>query len=285
MNKKNKVLLGAIGLVLLSGIAATSSTFAWFTTVRTASISYGDAAVYSRDGNLNVTFKSSLNTVDKNTTAATQALVLTGTNRVTDISGDGLAFHKPVWSTPGSVASSITALTMTGAGAADDYWVDFTVTLSRDNELDDEGFKVYLGNETNIVGKTDGAQQALNDSVVPATRLAVIRGSEVVMRWTPNEELGAKYLAAPGTGAYGTTTHELKNDTQLVHGAFVDYTTQAAAAAGGTKGAVIADLSSGIAKQVDVTFRAWIEGCDTQTENEIIGGVFNVIIDLYALAA
>ncbi len=283
MNKKNKVLLGAIGLVLLSGIAATSSTFAWFTTVRTASISYGDAAVYSRDGNLNVKFKNSLNTVDPNTPDATQELKLTGTNRVTDISGDGLAFYKPVWSNQTDVASSITALTMTGEGAADDYFVDFTVTLSRDNELNDAGFKVYLGSDTKIFGKTDAEHQTLNDSVVPATRLAVIRNNDVVMRWTPNEETNAKYLA-PGTGAYGTTTHELKSDTKLVHGVFVDYTTQADAATGGTKGAVIADLSSGIAKEVDVTFRAWIEGCDAQTENAIIGGVFNVIIDLYALA-
>jgi len=58
--QKNKVLLGAIGLVLLSGIAATSSTFAWFTTVRTASISYSKATVQSSDGNLAIEYKSSL---------------------------------------------------------------------------------------------------------------------------------------------------------------------------------------------------------------------------------
>jgi hypothetical protein len=62
MNKKNKVLLGAIGLVLLSGIAATSSTFAWFTTVRTASISYSEATVQASDGNLAIEYLSSLNT-------------------------------------------------------------------------------------------------------------------------------------------------------------------------------------------------------------------------------
>ena len=47
MNNKNKILLTSVGLAMLSGIAATSSTFAWFTTTRTASVSYSSATVTS----------------------------------------------------------------------------------------------------------------------------------------------------------------------------------------------------------------------------------------------
>lgn len=276
MNKKNKVLLGAIGLVLVSGIAATSSTFAWFSTVRNANIAYGDATVYTKDGNLEIKFKESKNTLNPNTREATNDLTLTGTNKVTDISGDGLNFYKPVWSSKEDVASKIDEVTQ-----ANDFYVDFTITVSRVDDYNDKGFKVYLGEGTEIVDKEGADNQALN-SVVPATRLAVIVGNVVVLRWTPEAETNAQYLVS-GTGdAYGTTTHALKNDTELKHGAIKTYTTQAAAADADDT-FMVADLST--ETEVDVTFRAWIEGCDEQTVNEIIGGVFDVNIALYALAA
>ena len=112
MNKKNKVLLGAIGLVLLSGIAATSSTFAWFTTVRTASISYSEATVQSSDGNLAIDYQSSLNTWSGAPTYDAEAnkVTIAGANKVTDISGDGKTFYKPVWTTPVSALQALKQL-------------------------------------------------------------------------------------------------------------------------------------------------------------------------------
>lgn len=130
MNKKNKVLLGAIGLVLLSGIAATSSTFAWFTTVRTASISYSEATVQSSDGNLAIEYLSSLNTWNGEPSYDEDAnkVTIAGANKVTDISGDGKTFYKPVWTTPVSAASNIETVPTTGdPGVADGFYIDFTV--------------------------------------------------------------------------------------------------------------------------------------------------------------
>ena len=54
MNKKNKVLLASVGLAIFSGIAATSTTFAWFTTTQNASLSFNSATVETQDNNLNV---------------------------------------------------------------------------------------------------------------------------------------------------------------------------------------------------------------------------------------
>ncbi len=48
---------------------------------------------------------------------------------------------------------------------------------------------------------------------------------------------------------------------------------------------MVAELASGDATETEITFRAWIEGEDAQTVNDIIGGVFNVNIALYALEA
>ena len=105
MNKKNKVLLTSVGLALLSGIAATGSTFAWFTTTRTASVSYSKATVKSGQSNLLIDYVSSLNTMTES--QAGSLLTLTGGNMVTDISGNGLNFYKPVWSANPAIASSI----------------------------------------------------------------------------------------------------------------------------------------------------------------------------------
>ncbi|MFA5486354.1 MAG: hypothetical protein WC275_04680, partial [Bacilli bacterium] len=275
MNKKNKVLLSTVGLLLLSGIAATSSTFAWFTTVRTAKVNFGDAEVVTKSGNLAISYVTSANTGVTSTQTA-EVVTITGTNKVTDISGDGKTFYKPVWADSiANVASVINDVTAT----ADGHYVDFTIKVSRENDIDDNGLKVYLGEGTEIVGKTDSDpdQLALNNSVVAATRLAVLDDEgEVILRWAPEAETPAKYLVA-GTGAYSTTTHQLENDTELKSGEISDYTTIAAADAAGYR---VADLASGTTTETEITFRAWIEGEDAQTVNDIIGGVFNVNIAL-----
>lgn len=278
MNKKNKVLLSTVGLLLLSGIAATSSTFAWFTTVRTAKVNFGDAQVVTKSGNLDIEYVNSANT-GVTASQAAEVVTITGTNKVTDISGDGKTFYKPVWvDSNASVASVINDVTAT----ADGHYVDFKIKVSRSNDVSETGLKVYLGAGTEIVGKTDASQQSLNDSVVAATRLAVLNSSgNVMFRWAPVAETGAKYLV-PGTGAYTTTTHKIESDTALKSGTIADFTTITAADAAGY---MVADLASGTTTETQITFRAWIEGEDAQTKNNIIGGVFNVNIALYALEA
>lgn len=282
MNKKNKVLLSTVGLLLLSGIAATSSTFAWFTTIRTAKVNFGDAEVVTKSGDLAIEYVGSANT-GVTATQAAEVVTITGTNKVTDISGDGKTFYKPVWADSNAmVASVINDVTSTANG----HYVDFTIKVSRSNDIADNGLKVYLGAGTEIVGKTDtdSDQQALNDSVVAATRLAVLDDAgEVILRWAPVAETSPEYLVAgTGTGAYGTTTHQLESDTALKSGEISDFTTIAAADGAGF---LVADLASGTSTDAVITFRAWIEGEDAETTNDIIGGVFNVNIALYALEA
>ncbi len=280
MNKKNKVLLGAIGLVLLSGIAATSSTFAWFTTVRTASISYSEATVQSSDGNLAINYKSSLNTWSGEPTYNAEAnkVTIAGANKVTDISGDGKTFYKPVWTTPVSTASSIETVKTTGsAGVADGFYIDFTVGLSRDNAVDENGLKVYLGTGTTIAAKDPGNSK--DTGAVKAARLAVIdHEGNVKVRWAPEQETEAKYITT-GTGPlYGVSGFETTTDSTYKHG---EITSAGSKAAADQAGFLVADLSKNEATERDVTFRIWLEGEDSDCNNDILGGVFNVNIALY----
>jgi len=280
MNKKNKVLLGAIGLVLLSGIAATSSTFAWFTTVRTASISYSEATVQSSDGNLAIQYLSSLNTWSGEPSYDEEAnkVTIAGANKVTDISGDGKTFYKPVWTTPVTAASSIETVPTTGdPGVADGFYIDFTVRLSRDNAVAENGLKVYLGTGTTIAPKDSSNPK--DTGAVKAARLAVIdHEGNVKVRWAPEEETGAKYITTGTSSLYGVSGFETTTDSNYKHGEITSADSKAAADAAGF---LVADLSKNEANERDVTFRIWLEGEDEDCNNDILGGVFNVNIALY----
>ncbi len=281
MNKKNKVLLGAIGLVLLSGIAATSSTFAWFTTVRTASISYSEATVQSSDGNLAISYQSSLNTWSSDPTYDAEAnkVTIAGANKVTDISGDGKTFYKPVWTTPVSAASSIETVPTAGVpGVADGFYIDFTVRLSRDNAVAENGLKVYLGSGTTIAPKDP--ENSKDTGAVKAARLAVIdHEGNVKVRWAPEEETGAKYITTGNGSLYGVSGFETTTEsTTYKHGEITSADSKDAA---DQAGFLVADLSKGVANQANVTFRIWLEGEDSDCNNDILGGVFNVNIALY----
>lgn len=280
MNKKNKVLLGAIGLVLLSGIAATSSTFAWFTTVRTASISYSEATVQSSDGNLAIEYKSSLNTWSGTPSydPAANKVTIAGANKVTDISGDGKTFYKPVWTTPVSTASSIEPVPTTGdPGVADGFYIDFTVRLSRGNAVAENGLKVYLGTGTTIAPKDSSSDK--DKGAVQAARLAVIDHEEnVKVRWAPEEETEAKYITTGDGELYGVSDFKTTTDSDYKHG---EITSAESKAAADLAGFLVADLSKGVANEANVTFRIWLEGEDKDCNNDILGGVFNVNIALY----
>ncbi|HKM11549.1 MAG TPA: hypothetical protein VJZ05_04260, partial [Bacilli bacterium] len=207
--------------------------------------------------------------------AKVSSLSLVGGMDITDISGDGLNFYKPVWSATENIASAINAVT-----ASVGNWVEFTVTISRDNVT---GMKVYLGAGTSITPKTALDEQDLK--AVAASRLAVINvdteDSPVVeCIYTPSDASHSYLTAAAGTAVYGIDGYT-KEDTyagDLVTGTLATQTTIGLADAAKT---LVADLSTKMS--ADVTFRAWLEGEDTDAINEAISGVFDINISLFGL--
>lgn len=172
---KKKLTVG-FSLVLLSGLAAVSGTFAWFGTNRTAFISFTDATIRSRSGNLNVKYIKSFNTMEANekTDAFGDALINLTVDKsveeakyVTDISGHGLDFYKTSWSGLKNTnntrlegesqfkAGQIDEIEIKEAGDADGFFIDFTLEISRDNKGSDHGLLVYLGNGTRILPKVE----------------------------------------------------------------------------------------------------------------------------------
>ena len=280
MNKKNKVLITSIGLALFSGIAATSSTFAWFSAVQNASVSFNSAEVQYEENDLSVAYKSSLNTGI--TAGGTEnALTLTGANMVTDISGNGLNFYKPLWDaaldTPSArVAYDIDQLATAVAGDADGYFVDFTLTISR-TSTGDNGMKVYLGSGSGIAPVT--ASDDEDEQAVLGARLAVIDASNaLLLTYAPADVSHSYIVAATGEELYGVSDFDTASTTAV--SSFTNYATVALANA--ASAVVIADLST--ATSADVTFRAWLEGEDADTINDAIGGIFKINLNLYGLS-
>lgn len=292
MNKKNKILLSSVALLLVSGTAVTAGTYAWFTTVRSATISYSSATVRTAEGNLNVAYKSSLNTLAADT-ATEGVIALTGANKVTDISGDGISFYKPVWNahdTDRTQADTIEDVSST----ADGYFIDFTVTISRTNvDPEANGMYVYLGQGTSISAVNSG--NPADVAAAAAARLAVVGYSDRTVSgtaatkfiWAENPAASSQYLASAETGttAYGVDAYQLTsvtaaNDGDLLYsGAITNVNIPANSVL-----PKVADLSFDGATPLtteDVTFRVWLEG--TAVGNSALNGVFKVNLDLYAL--
>ncbi|OQC50067.1 MAG: hypothetical protein BWX57_00512 [Tenericutes bacterium ADurb.Bin024] len=285
MNKRNKRLGTVVTLLFISAIAATSGTLAWFTTVRTASVTYGDAEVYMRDSDLMVTYKSSLNSLSATSEVdGITKITITGTNEVTDISGNGINFYKPRWNSDNTTASFINTVPSTNPGDADGYFIDFTLTLSRSAGEDPLNLYVFLGQNTALLPADPANQEDVR--AVRALRMAVISYDNndsdtgtpsVDILYAPETETNPQYLQLGSGGAYGLTTHELVPAT-VKSDAFETHYTIADSQAVYPE---IAVLPIGTVS-ADVTFRVWIEGTDIHAVENIIGGKFKIKLDLYS---
>lgn len=286
MNDKRKV-VAIITVLFMSAIAATSGTFAWFVTNRTATINYGQASVYSDQGDLEVDFKHSLNSNTNNSkNPLTNEVTISGDHEVTDISGDGIDLYNVVWSATSNIAQSITRIADVAVGDIDGYFIDFTLTVSRDPQAD--GFKVFLGEHTALLPNNENEPKDVG--ILDALRMVVINYDDndadtgnpsIIIRYTPSIEGGAKYIAADiNETTFGRVGFDLVSDNDLKSHAFETNTLIDDAE---DVYPAVADLT-GLTTSADVTFRFWIEGMDAQATNDYLGGVFNVVLDFYALS-
>lgn len=285
MKNKKQLILSLLALVLVSGLAATSSTFAWFTSTRTASLTFSSATVENRSSDLKVSYVGSQNTFTT-VDPTDNDIALTGGNRVTDISGNGIDLYKPVWASDANVASVINKVTPNGvgvAGAADGYYIDILLKVERTStNANPKGLKVYLGENTAIAPVDSG--NAKDVDAVKASRMAVIgyddasRTNPAIKHlYAPEVEASAKYLVENAAeSAYSLSGYELVSAIGLKSDAFVTETLQADATY------EIANLMT--ASEAYVGFRFWIEGTDAETINDkALGGMFKVNLDVYSL--
>lgn len=287
MNKKSKLLLTSVGLAVLSGIAATGSTFAWFTATRTASLSYSKATVETTTSNLKISYLGNAGTFSDPSGGITNVteLDLLGGAAITDISGDGLEFVKPVWSATSTIASDINSVDT----AVGNY---LEVSISVINE-GSSVLNVYLGEGTGISAHD---QEAASQKALKAARLAVITGEEgttladqvqfiivadendTVHEYLSAESVDATFPLNFGNGDVDTYIETYEN---VIHQD--DIETKHLISDANAIGAKLGVIEGN--SDLKVTFRLWIEGQDPDAVNDAIGGVLDFAADIYALEA
>lgn len=329
---KKRTILPIAGLVILSGIAAVSGTFAWFQTDRTATITFTDATVRSKGSNLVIEYVGSDNTMAAGSTAPGVITPVSGNAEIdlaidtasdaqfiTDISGNGVDFYKPNW---GHVANPNTAKIdgvsnykaheINAIQDADGHYIDFTIKLSRDplHTGQTSDLQVHLGAGTGIFPATVG--KAEDVAAVASSRMSIIDkttvGADSILfvpvaepdtfnRTTGPASIHANFDNTPkyihlveeaGEFAYGLEDYELIDfDGQIQEGAFLDVPVYAQNSDTLENGFLV-NLNHD--NEVEVNFRIWIEGTDSDAGElggadgfKPIAGKIKVVVELYAL--
>ncbi len=304
MKNKTKLVLGLASLLGVTAAAGTTAGFAWFTTTRTATVSLTSANVYSDFGDLSIAYTA----VDSNgithDATKTNTLAIAATTGVTDISGDGKTFFKPVWKADNGTAQPTAATSISSISNASDktYYVQFGVALYNSGKT---SFKVYLEEGSAVVGVNVNAgsdtslqaQQAKNDAAAKATRVAIWSTGTTpanMTTWqydstdsvTPSADpsdpkdmtTGFKYISsASGTayGAVGTVSTPAKATFHA--GAFTHIDLQSSAVYGQLVASVAANSST------EVIISSWIEGTLSTANNAAKGGNVSFNLNLSAI--
>lgn len=320
MKNKTKVVvaLGSL-LAVTSGIGAYS-TFAWFTTTRTATVNVTSATVYSNYGKLLVSYADTqpAQGVNYSTTSGTVTDGVTpvtgissSINNATDISGSGKVgeFYKPTWvpGTEGTGASAIPAAVNgkkigTTTDSSDSYYIAYNLKFWNKGTV---AINVYFNSTTVLVahqsltdrpGEAGDAQTnydtqfAKDVAARKSTRVAVYEGETVKSVWQQDADTHSpaayNYIASSATltdDVYGVTPFKIADATASAtswHQGAFTAVTKSFTAGAGQTLCTIAAGGSTV-----LTFTSWIEGTLNEADNDAIGGVVDFHMNFAALEA
>lgn len=135
MKNKTKLVLGLSALLAVTAGAATTSTLAWFTTTRTASVQFTSIGVYGATGDLGLHYQAITNGLSVTPADTNNSISVTDTiaNAETDVSGDGVTFYKPDWSaTENGVANVADEATNSSSVK---YYVQFALKMTNSSTV------------------------------------------------------------------------------------------------------------------------------------------------------
>lgn len=307
MKIKNKILLAASGLLVLSAAAAGTGTYAWF--------------VANNSGTLGTTFHAASNNPElKFTVTPTDTVHLDGglaeagslanitpvtangaeksaDSKLTDVSSNGKTFWKASLSNGSvdSLSNKTTPYTVDGMSSTSTapYYYEFALTFS--HTLTNLPMAVFLSSGSSITAVTatgEGAaeQQDKNDKLAGCMRAAIVDSTKnnLLAYYAPNETIDNTYKFYDG--ADKTTNHKELNATNLglvaagyeqnlldrtyntdvTDMTYQDDTTNATSTKKGYLGTLAANNGT-----LTVYLRIWIEGEDADCDNTAIDGVVN----------
>ena len=302
MKIKNKILLAASGLLVLSAAAAGTGTYAWF--------------VANNSGTLGTTFHAASNnpelkftvtptdTVHLGSGLATPGSAATITpvtaegvdSKLTDVSSNGKTFWKASLSNGSvdSLSNKTTPYTVDGMESTSTapYYYEFRLTFS--HTLTNLPMAVFLSSGSSITAVTatgDGAvaQQEKNDKLAGCMRAAIVDSTKnnLLAYYAPNETIDSNYKFYDGANL--TTNHKELNATNLefktgynqnlldstynadvTDMTYQDEPTNRTSTKPGYLGTLAANNGT-----LTVYLRIWIEGEDADCDRTAIDGVVN----------
>lgn len=152
MKNRTKLALSLTSLIAVTAGIGTAATFAWFTTTRTATVSFSKTNVTFESIKLGVTLDDGSgyeSTNTEKTLSITSAALDTKGTTIKDVSGDGTNMFRPVWlaDQEGVKASSVTDISGTKAN----NYVQFTLTVANTGN---SNMEVYINKGSKMVGTT-----------------------------------------------------------------------------------------------------------------------------------
>jgi len=294
MKNKTKVVVALASLLAVTSGIGAYSTFAWFTTTRTAQVNLTSAQVYSNYGKLLVAYgatqpnqgtayTTTSGTLTDDVIPVTAINATTVAKNATDISGSGKIgeFYKPTW-IPGQETVQASAIPTVENGSTDgvSYYIAFALTFWNKGTA---AIDVYYNSTAAITGMDPAGTEAAK-----ATRIAVYDGDTAVSVWQGATDSAYSYISSGSTGpAYGslgtlsTYTQDAITPALFHAGSFTQPVQKGFTATVGQK--LITSLAAGLSK--DLTFTSWIEGTASAATNACIGGIVNLQLDFAALEA
>lgn len=292
MKLKNKILLGASSLLVLSGAAATTGTFAWYTANRQATVNVTNMSVTSQVATLSIT----MNKLDDDTIKEDEAggeegvrTISDTTNKLVDVSGNGsstASFVKPYFDFTGNGGTSNVAgwwdeATYKGLYANSIWYHKFTYKFSISNQ----DVALYVSPKSSVKTNSDTGRaanvdksvrvSALIDTVDTTTQTPTAASStKQVLYMDFNGDTTPKYWGKPSES---TTVEPTENNVSVTDGAVLTSTFFTGDSAENNK---VADFTKGnynnytkgylgdIAKDdsIYISFIVWIEGTDSNTK-------------------
>lgn len=207
MNSKSKIVLGLSAILAVSAGVAATSTYAWFSATRSATVSIGEITVGSKDGALSVDASNTTDgTVLDGCTASKQTITATGT-AMSDVSGTGLGqvvsgtttkptLYSVAWKANSTNVAG-TKITQVSNTTSNLYYRQFFLTFKNNGAATDNPFDVYITSGTTITPKSSSDADKL---AAAAMRMSIEDSSgNLLVYW------GGDYNAEPETG-YGSAT-------------------------------------------------------------------------------
>lgn len=269
---KKRLLVSSALMLVLTAVAATSSTFAWFSVNRKGTVTSPEMTATAKDGGLTI---SSTNN---------------NGNQLYDVSSkDGKTFYKPVLG-PASTADAPSFVSCpivynaNGENANSNYFMELRISFTSSSTLG-----VYLSEDTTISikepsdsAKSVAALNSLRIAFLSANSSYQVTGDPLLV-YAPVDENDMKYVSGTGVtdGALAETPY---NSTELGETGYVQ------------NGKIAApDITTndeenkyymgqvGNDAPLYIVARMWLEGTDENCTNAAIGGVVSALLSFYGV--